>query len=58
MAWKAIEGMMDGRLEGVKLHDVLHSFWQKRWHGTRIMDAKLVQQLAFIEKSAPSTGPS
>ena len=44
-----IEGVVDGRLKKVFLHDALHGFREKRGCGTGIMEAKLLQQLAFIE---------
>ena len=50
VAWKAIEGVLDGRLKGVALHDSLHGFREKRGCGTGIMEAKLLQQLATIEQ--------
>jgi len=50
VAWKVLEGVLDGRLKEVKLHDALHGFRQKRGCGTGIIEAKLVQQLAYIEQ--------
>ena len=51
VAWKVLEGVLDRRMQGILLHDALHGFRQKRGCGTGIMEAKLVQQLAFIEQS-------
>ena len=45
-----MEGVLERRLKGVELHDALHGFWQKRGCGTGIMQARLVQQLVFIEQ--------
>ena len=50
MAWKVLEGVLDERLKKAELHDALHGFRQKRGCGTGIMDAKLVQQLTFVEQ--------
>ena len=41
---------MDRQMKGIDLHDSLRGFRQKRGYGTGIMEAKLVQQLAFIEQ--------
>ena len=49
VAWKVIEGVMDGRLKKVTLHDALHGFREKKGCRTGIMEAKLLQQLAFLE---------
>ena len=49
--WKVIERILDGRLSKIKLHDCLHGFREKRGCGTGIMEAKLAQQLAFIERT-------
>eukprot|EP00957_Ditylum_brightwellii_P061037 4633286-Ditylum_brightwellii.AAC.1 len=48
--WKVIEKVMDGRLEVVKFHDCLHEFCTGRGTGTAIIEAKLVQQLAYIKQ--------
>ena len=50
VAWKMLEGVLDGRLKGVSLHDALHGFREKRECSTGIMEVKLLQQLAFIEQ--------
>ena len=41
---------MDGRLNIVELHDYLHGFCAGRGTGTAILEAKLVQQLAYLEQ--------
>ena len=50
VAWKVLEVVLDGRMKGIDLHDSIHGFRQKRGCGTGTMEAKLVQQLAFIEQ--------
>ena len=30
VAWKVLEGVLDGQMKGVDLHDTLHGFPQKR----------------------------
>ena len=46
-----LERVLDARLSEVDLYDYLHSFWAKRGCGTGIMEAKLLQQLAFREQA-------
>ena len=41
---------MDARFSEIGLHDYLHGFRAKRGTGTGIMEAKLIQQLAFREQ--------
>ena len=48
--WKVIERILDGRLSQIELHDCLHGFRAGRGCGTGIMEAKLAQQLAFVER--------
>ena len=48
--WKVLEGVLDGRLKKMELHNAFHCFWQKQGCSTGIMEAKLVQQLAFVEQ--------
>eukprot|EP00957_Ditylum_brightwellii_P032207 2441707-Ditylum_brightwellii.AAC.1 len=48
--WKVIKKVMGGRLEVVKFHDCLHCFCTGRGTGTSIIEAKLAQQLAYIEQ--------
>ena len=50
MVWKVLEGVLGGKLKGVAVHNTLHGFIEKRGCGTGIMEAKLLQQLAFIEQ--------
>ena len=42
--------MLDGRMKGVVLHDALYGFREKRGCRTDIIQAKLLQQLAFTEQ--------
>ena len=53
VVWNAVENALDFRLSKTPLHDCLHEFWKKRGCGTGIMEAKLVQQLAFAEQCPP-----
>jgi hypothetical protein len=48
--WKVIEIIMDGRLEVINFHDCLHGFLKGRGTGTATVEAKLAQQLAYIEQ--------
>ena len=50
VVWKLLERVLDARLKKVELHDYLHGFRAKRGCGTGIMEAKLLQQLAFREQ--------
>ena len=43
-------GILDGWLKKIKLHNALYGFRQKRGGGTGIMEAKLIQPLAFVEQ--------
>ena len=47
---KLLERVLDARLSEIDLHDYLHGFRAKRGCGTGIMEAKLLQQLAFREQ--------
>ncbi len=49
--WKVIETIMDKRRNDLELHDCLHSFRAKKGTGTAIIEAKLAQQLAFMEQA-------
>jgi len=49
--WKVIENIMDGRLQAIELHDCLHGFMTGRGTGTATIEAKLNQQLAFLEQT-------
>jgi hypothetical protein len=48
--WKIIEHVMDQRLNVVELHSSLHGCWSGRGTRTAIIDTKLAQQLAHLEK--------
>ena len=48
--WKLLERILDTHLSEIDLHDYLHGFRAKRGCGTGIMEAKLLQQLAFREQ--------
>jgi hypothetical protein len=48
--WKVFERVLDERMSAIEVHDALHGFRAKRGCGTGILEAKLVQQLAFIEQ--------
>ena len=50
--WKAIEILMDKRLQVVEFHDYMHGFLKGRGTGTATVEAKLAQQLAFREQEA------
>ena len=50
VVWKLLERVLDARLSEIDLHDYLHGFRAKRGCGTGIMEAKLLQQLAFREQ--------
>ena len=55
VVWKVMERVLDARLLEIALHDYLHGFRAKRGTGTGIMEAKLIQQLAF-RKQVPLYG--
>ncbi len=48
--WKVVEGIMDQRLNVIEFHDCLHGYLPERGTGTAIMEAKLAQQLAYLEQ--------
>ena len=50
--WKVLENLMDTRLEVIPLHECLHGFTKGRGTGTATMEAKLTQQLMFIDQEA------
>ena len=50
--WKCVEIIMDRQLQVVKFHDCLHSFLSERGTGTATTEAKLAQQLAYLEQEA------
>ncbi len=41
--------MIDHRLDSIELHDSLHGCRNKRGTGTAIIEAKLAQQLSYLE---------
>ncbi len=47
--WKCIERVIDHCLEAIELHDSLHGCCSKRGTGTAIIEAKLAQQLSYLE---------
>ena len=48
--WKILEAIMDRRLNAILFHDCLHGYMAKRGTGTATVDAKLAQQLAYLEQ--------
>jgi hypothetical protein len=47
--WKCIEWVIDHQLEAIDLHDSLHGCHNNRGTGTTIIEAKLAQQLSYLE---------
>jgi hypothetical protein len=47
--WKCIERVINHHLEAIMLHDSLHGCCSKRRTGTAIIEAKLAQQLSYLE---------
>jgi len=47
--WKVLERIIDRRLDAVELHDCLHGYCAHRETGTRVIEAKLAQQLSYLE---------
>jgi hypothetical protein len=47
--WKVLERIMDSRLGSIKLHDTLHGCLAQRGTGTACIEAKLAQQLSYLE---------
>ncbi len=47
--WKCIERVIDHRLDAINLHDSLHGCRNNRRTGTAIIEAKLAQQLSYLE---------
>jgi hypothetical protein len=47
--WMCIERVIDHRLEAIDLHDSLHGCHNNRGTGTAIIEAKLAQQLSYLE---------
>ena len=51
VTWKLLTVILHRRLTtGIKLHDVLHGFWEGRGTGTATLEAKLLQQLAAMRE--------
>ena len=49
--WKLLTIILHRRLTtGIKLHDVLHGFWEGRGTGTATLEAKLLQQLSAMRE--------
>ena len=49
--WKVIEMIMDTRLNVIEFHECLHGFVKKKGCGTAVLEAKLVQQLAYLRQT-------
>jgi hypothetical protein len=47
--WKVIEWIIDHRPDSIQLHDSLHGCHYQCGMGTAIIEAKLVQQLSYLE---------
>ncbi len=47
--WKCIEQVIDHQLDAINLHDSLHGCRHNRGTGTAIIEAKLAQQLSYLE---------
>ena len=47
--WKCIERVIEHRLNAIELHDSLHGCRDARGTGTAIIEAKLAQQLSYLE---------
>jgi hypothetical protein len=47
--WKVLEQIMDCRLDAIELHNCLHGCRAHRGAGTRVIEAKLAQQLSYLE---------
>ena len=50
--WKVVEVLMDKRLQAIEFHDCLHGFLVGRGTVTATIEAKLAQQLAYLEQEA------
>ena len=48
--WKVIEVLMDKCMDVIEFHDCLHGFLKGWGTGTAMLDAKLAQQLAYLEQ--------
>jgi len=47
--WKVLEHIMDCRLDAIELHECLHGCRAHRGTGTGMIEAKLAQQLSYLE---------
>jgi hypothetical protein len=47
--WKVLERKMDRRLDAIELHNCLHGCRAHRKTGTGVIEAKLAQQLSYLE---------
>ncbi len=47
--WKCIKQVIDHQLDTINLHDSLHGCRHNRGTGTAIIEAKLAQQLSYLE---------
>ena len=47
--WKVLERIVDCRLAAIELHDCLHGCRAKRGTGTAVIEAKMAQQLSYLE---------
>jgi hypothetical protein len=47
--WKVLERIMDHRLDAIELHDCLHGCCVHHGTGTGVIEAKLAQQLSYLE---------
>ena len=48
--WKVLKIIVDNRLQVIEFHDCLHGFVKGRGCGTAGLEAKLVQQLTYLEQ--------
>lgn len=49
--WKVVECLLDDRMNVIQFHDSLHGFVQKRGCNTAVLEAKLLQQLAYLRQT-------
>ena len=47
--WKVLKRIMDHRLNTIELHDCLHGCCSNHGTGTKVIKAKMVQQLSYFE---------
>ena len=52
---KTIEVLINSRLQVIQFHDCLHGFLKECAKGTATIEAKLAQQLAYLEQEALHT---